>query len=78
MNNADSQPGCQTEYVASVLPRRPVRFFHFFIPEDGQIWLDGTDQIVNVEYSAEGWHIDVMEEGPIQKPLQTGDSRGGE
>jgi hypothetical protein len=43
-----------------------VRFFHHFIPEDGQIWLDGTAQIVNVEYTAEGWHIDVMEEGQIQ------------
>jgi hypothetical protein len=54
------------DYVAPVLPRRPVRFFHHFIPEDGQIWLDGTAQIVNVEYTAEGWHIDVMEEGQIQ------------
>lgn len=46
--------------------RRPARFFHHFIREDGQIWLDDGEEIVNVEYTAEGWHIDVVEYGADQ------------
>lgn len=54
------------DYVAPVHPRRPVRFFAYRIPEDGQIWLDGTAEIVGVEHVPDGWTVLVKEEGQVQ------------
>lgn len=48
--------------------RRPVRFFHQFIREADQIWIDEDDgeKIVNIAYDGTGWHVDIMQLGAEQ------------
>jgi len=70
-HNAESVPHRIIAVTGVVGGRRPVRFFHHFIKEQGQIWLEPDQVLVNVEYDGTGWHLDVAEMGPEQSDGST-------